>query len=303
MSLTFVFVASISVYFNQQASSPEPRQGQEIVEEAQVQGEHEAVDAKSNQETHQQVSAPQDLIDSAPIHEEHCENPAPQAVVPNAITHDAYCEVVTAQEIEDAASTSEPAAFGDDTQTVHIDTGTTTDGTPRFGDEMSALLSEMIHAAQQKENTLTANDTDRTEVASQDQGPSGVITRRESRKIEKWISQTSIANTHAAKGILDGDDADAEDEDPDEEKAAIMTCRLDNGSPRSENGSVSLDSGFQKTLRAYMGEGVKYGSRRRLSGNSAPSEESDFQGEFRTMFMHENIGGKGFGGKRKARSV
>ena len=263
----------MGIYFNQQASSPELRQGHETVEETLVPGQHEAVDAKSNQETHQPVSsASQDLIDSAPIHEDHYENPAPQVVVPNAITYDAYCEVVTAQEIEDAASTSEPAAFGDDTQTVHIDTATTTAGTPRFGDEMSALLSEMIHAVQ---DAPTANDADRTEVASQDQGPASVITRRESRKIEKWISQTDLADTHDAgeafNGRLPGGDTEDEDEDPDEEKAEIMTCRLDNGSPRSENGSVSLDSGFQKTLRAYMGEGVKYGRRRRLEGNSTPS--------------------------------
>ncbi|KAL9064411.1 MAG: hypothetical protein Q9161_008888 [Pseudevernia consocians] len=324
--LTFLFVGLTGVCFDEQAP-PESQGISEIVDEMPVPAEHhkvpasqEAVDAAPVQEPHHEVSAPQEIVDSAPIQEEHLEVSAPQEVEEATLIQEEHLEVSAPQEVQEATLT--PDAFREasapqfpvDATTIHAtptplltttDTAKIDNAAPRFCGETSASLEEMNHAAEGKEQAPKATTTtSHTET---------VMTARESKKIEKWLSQTNSADTHATTAscsALEG--GDALDEDTNEETAATIVWVRNDGGPLSETQSVSRDSDFQKALRVYMDKGPRYAGRQGESGSSTPSsgssEESEFQGLVRKRFTLEKVGekkaeGKKAEGKRKARSV
>lgn len=207
-----------------------------------------------------------------------------------------------------AASTSQQTALEDDHKKGQIAIAKTVDGIPRFCEEILASPEEMSDAGEQNENALKARAVNHTEAAGQTKAADNVITARESKKIEKWIIRTNLANTHTVKaccGTLKG--VDANDVDIDEEIPEIMVERCNDGGALSETRSLSPDSSFQKALRGYMGKRLDHGGRQSRSGNSTPglglSEESEFQGWVREMFTLEKVGKRKAGEKRRARSA
>ena len=299
--LTFLFVGLTGVCFDEQAPQ-ESQRIPEIVDEMPIPAEYhevpasqEAVDAAPVQEPHHEVSAPQDIVDSTPIQEEHLEVSAPQEVEEATLTPDAFRE------------TSAPRSSVEAT-TIHaaptplltmMDTAKVDNAVPRFCEETLASPEETNRAAEPKEKAPEATTTSHTET---------VITARESKKIEKWISQTNSADTHAtaaSRSALEG--GDALDEDVSEETAETVPWRRNDGGPLSETQSVGRDSDFQKALRVYMEKGPRDAGRQGKSGSSTPSsgssEESEFQGLVRKMFTLDKVGEKEAGGKRKARSA
>lgn len=218
----------------------------------------------------------------------------------NPITRDDRTPPPTLQQVESE----------DDSEKRCTDSANTKDEIPRSCDNLTASVEQMSNVGEQKKNTSSeAQVAYHTETASQEKATAKTITARESKKIEKWISQTEFANTHAAttakafRGMLNkGDDADDEDEDGDlnRETGEMMAY----SGPLSETHSVDRDSDFQKALRVYMGMGGKCGGRRRRrrscsTPSLASSGESEFQGWVRKTFMLEKGGER----RRRARSA
>ncbi|CAD6580004.1 MAG: hypothetical protein ASARMPREDX12_009433 [Alectoria sarmentosa] len=273
--LTFLFVALTGVYFDALAS-PESTKTQEIVEEC-----HEP--------------ASQEAVDAMPVQEEHREGSELQEVVRTTPNQEAYREVSASQEIEGdvpVAGTSQQTALEDDSKKRSIDYATIVKEIPRLCEEISAPPEHVRDAAEQKENAPEAKAASQTEAARQDIAPANVITARESKKIENWISQTNLANIHAARafcGMLNGDDGDDEGL-PSE----IVVWDHGDGGPLSETRSLSPDSDFQRALRVYMDKRPRSGGAQRRAGVSTPSEESgeesDFRDSFRKMFKLQKAG-------------
>ncbi|KAL9136094.1 MAG: hypothetical protein Q9175_002699 [Cornicularia normoerica] len=303
--LTFLFVARICIYFDNQAS-PQSQTIPKVVD-GMVPASQEDVDAVPVQKTYREVSAPQGIVNATPSQGEHHEGSATQMVVQTTLMRSPPIPRLTmigAPPTMPTASVLQQIALEDGSKTLPIDTAMIADGTARFRGEMSDEPEQKENASAAK----AANYTDTTETADQDKVTANVITARESRKIEKWISQINLANTHAAEafsGVLKGDDSN--DEDLDEAVPEIMVRRRNDGGPLSETRSASQVSDFQKALRVYMGKGPKYGMRQGRSGVSTPSkgsnEESEFQGLVRKIFMLERVGEGRAGGRRKARST
>ena len=186
-----------------------------------------------------------------------------------------------------AASASRPVARNSGPVKTHSDTAAIADGTPRFCEKISASPEEMSDCAEHEANAPRAKPV----------GRGDFMDAREAKEIGKWISQTGLANTHAAKafdGLLEENNTD--DEDFKETLSEPMVGKRDDGGYLSETRSVGPDSDFQKALRVYMGKGPRYGGRQRRSGDSTASEgsggESEFQGSVRKMWMLGRDGGK-----------
>ena len=300
--LTFLFVGLTGVCFDEQAP-PESQGISEIVDEMPIPAEHhkvpasqEALDALPVQEPHHEVSAPLEIVDSTPIQEEHLEVSATQEVQEATLTPDAFREASAPQfSVEATTIHATPTPLLTTMDTAKID-----NAAPRFCEETSASPEEMNRAAEGKEQAPKATTTTgHTET---------VMTARESKKIEKWLSQTNSVNTSASTvsySALEG--GDALEEDTNEETAETIVWVRNDGGPLSETQSVSRDSDFQKALRVYMEKGPRYAGRQGKSGSSTPSsgssEESEFQGLVRKRFTLEKVGEKKAEGKRKARSV
>ncbi len=198
-----------------------------------------------------------------------------------------------------AASTSEQTAWQDESMAPSIQIVTTGDGISGFYEEIPAS-PEMSDVDERKENVPEAKAAIHPETNGDDKATNQTMTARESKKIENWVTQTTLAENCAAEGTgstLNGDDADCEDSS--EEKMQMKMGERGEGVALSGTRSMIQDSDFQRALRVYMGRGKWC---RMGSGNSSPSlassEESDFQGGVRKTFMLEK-GGK----KRKARSL
>ena len=235
----------------------------------------EVVDVAPVHGVQYEVSAFQDTIHATPIREEEQrEVSAAREIVPTTLTQEAHRGISTPQKVEEtthAASVSFQTALSDDPEALSIDTAQTSDGTPRFCDEMSASPEEMNDTVEQKENAPESNPTNDTKMNGQDEPTASAITARETEKIEKWISQTDLADTDtdadAANALLKGDDADDERSGEIENGAAIATWSGIDGGARSETRSVSPDSDFQTALRLYMVKGTRVGGRaQRRSG-------------------------------------
>lgn len=197
----------------------------------------------------------------------------------------------------------------------------------RFHHEMSILsvrVSEMTHPVSDAAAALEATATETAglteEEKEKEKASGGTITARESRRVESWMRKSGLGGTcdvgEGFGAVWEGDGVDVEDdvnveiedkneyeEGNSEEETVEMTLarRLQGRGARSETGSESVDSEFQRALRAYMGKGGEYGRGQGRRGGSAPGEngESEFQVEVREMLGLEKVGG----GKRKARSV
>lgn len=301
---------------------------QEAVDGTAKQGIHhgasaakETVDAAPIQEVDRELSARQEVVEATLIQETHPENAAllahradcerlrhtlrPPPVEAQAATlhrlndADAFTSNPATHDDQAPPCTSQAAELGDDSKKRCTDSASKVDGIPRFCEKSSVSREQMSDVGEQtgnassEENTATYTETDKA--------TGQIITARESKKIERWISQTSLANTHGANtfgGMLNnGDDANDEDEDFD----GRMVENGDGG-PLSENWSIDQDSDFQKALRVYMGMGGKCSGRQRRWGCSTPnlgsSGESEFQGWVRKTFMLEKVGER-----RKARSA
>ena len=271
---------------------------------------------------HHEVSAPpQEMMVNAtptPVSERRrqCEGSAllqGGSIQATLIRSASYCELSALRQFENEttlAATSHSSSSSSEQRAALEDDGPDSmqhiDHAPHFCDELSALLSDMMHAAEK----AAAPEALATETAA---GPASASTPRESRRVEKWMSRTNVADcahdtATGFNGTQEGDDdTDADTTKDDEETVGMTAWGLeDRGARSTATGSVvSVDSDFQNALRKYMGKGVKDGSRRKGSGDSTtPSEgssssaESEFQGEVRKMFMFGKVGGK-----RRARSV
>ncbi|CAF9936838.1 hypothetical protein IMSHALPRED_010921 [Imshaugia aleurites] len=314
--LTFLLVTLTGVYFDDQAS-------------AESQGTRELVDEMLGSKEHVKGPATGRIVHNIPIQEvQHkyaallarqagceelvaveaeCESPGP--------LNDAHTFIAESAARDDGAPHSTPAASASQHTTVEdyskevpIDNAKTPDRTPRVCEEISGPPEESSEAAEDKDTTPRPKVANHTETTGPEKAGNNVITARESKKIENWISQTSLANPHMAKtfrGMLKGDDTN--DEDPIEATAEIMMWRRDDGDDSSEIRSMSEDSVFQKALRVYMGRKPNFGRRQRTSGNSSPnlgsSEESEFQGLVRKMLMLEKVREVKGGKQMKARSA
>ena len=290
--LTFLFVGRLGLYFDD-LTSRESTDTLSVVEEK-APASQEAVDTAPVQEKYHEMSEPQEIFDLMPIQEEQREDSAPQEFVQTTLMPSPPTPLHTAIE----APSSTPAASDNSLPKLPIETANTTDGTPHFGEEDFASPEDVSHVAEQKEKTPKTHATDHAETAGQSKATANVITARESKKIEKWIDQTDLANTHAAKafhGTQKGDDTNHQDRNG--ETAEITMRRRSNDKPLSEAQSVGQDSDFQKALRGFMTKGRKCGMRQKGSTVSMPSddlsEESEFQGVFRKMFMLEKVERKG----------
>ena len=198
-----------------------------------------------------------------------------------------------------AANTSEQTAWQDESMAPPIQIVLTCEGISGFYEGKPAS-PEMSDADERKEKMPEAKAAIHTETNEDDKATNQTITARESRKIENWVTQTTLAENCAAKGtgsMLNGDNADYKHSS--EEMMQMKMGERGEGVALSGTRSMIQDSDFQRALRVYMGRGKWC---RMGSGNSFPSlassEESDFQGGVRKTFMLEK-GGK----KRKARSL
>ena len=272
-----------------QASDAESIRGGVLQEVSGTEEEEEMVDVMTMREGGQceGVSAVRDGVDDSGMQPAYCEVFAQQRFEREITLATSSSPSSSSSSSSSSSQQQQQAAMEDSpNSTQHMDTA------PRFRAEMSALLLEMIHAAQMA--APESNPTEHTETI--DPAASAIIPR-ESRRVERWMSRVNVGDAHDAaegfNGTQEGDDTDAED---DEESVEMTACR---GS-RSETASVKLDSDFQNTLRAYMGKGVRDGSRQKGSDCSTPSEgaESGFQEEICKMFVFGNVGGK-----RRARSL
>lgn len=294
--LTFLFVGRLGLYFDD-LTSRESTKTLNVVDEK-VPASQEAVDTAPVQEKHHEMSEPQEIFDVIPIQEEQRESSAPQEFVQTTLMPSPPTPLYTVIE-----TPSTPAASDDCLPKLPTETANTNDGSPHFGEENLASPEDVSHVAEQTENTPKTNATDHAETAGQSKATANVITARKSKKIEKWIDQTDLANTQTAKafhGMQNGDHTNHQDLDG--ETAATTVERRSNDKALSETQSVGQDSDFQKALRGYMTKGRKCGKRQKGSivsmRSDGLSEESEFQGVFRKMFMLEKVEKK-----RKALSV
>ena len=290
--LTFLFVGRLGLYFDD-LTSRESTKTLNVVDEK-VPASQEAVDTAPVQEKYHEIPEPQEIFDVIPIQEEQCESSAPQEFVQTTLMPSLPTPLHTV--IETPPST--PAASDNTLSKLPTGTANTTDGTPHFGEKNLGSPKDVSDVAEQMENTPKTNATDHAETAGQSKATANVITARKSKKIEKWIDQTDLANTHAAKafhGMQNGDHTNHQDLDG--EPAETTVERRSNDKALSETQSVGQDSDFQKALRGYMTKGRKCGKRQKGSTVSMRSdglsEESEFQGVFRKMFMLEKVEGKG----------
>ena len=222
--------------------------------------------------------ASQEAVDTAPIQEKHHEKLTPSHTM-----------------IETPPST--PAASDNSLPRLRIETANTTDGNPHFREESFASPEDASYVAEQMENLPKTH----AETVGQQSATANVITARKSKKIEKWIDQTDMANNHVAKafhGMHNRDDTNHQDLNAD--TSEITVKRPSNDRPLSETQSVGQDSDFQKALRGFMTKGQKRSIRQEGSTVSIPSVglsgESEFQGVVRKMFMLEK-------GKRKGKAL
>ena len=278
--LTFLFVGRLGLHFDdltsRESTSPRSTETLNVVDEK-VPASQEAVDNAPIQEMHHEMLETQKTFDVIPIHEEQREGSAPQEVVQPALI-----PAPPTPMIETPSSTT---AVGDDSlPKLPAGTASTINEIPYLGEENIASPEGPSHvdAEPTSQPKATAND----------------ITARESRKIERWIDQTDLANTHAAKaihGMQNGDDTNHQDLNG--EAAEFTVKRRSNDRPLSETQSVGQDSDFQKDLRGFMTKGRKRGMQQKGSTVSMPSdglsEESEFQGVVRKMFMLEKVEKKG----------
>ena len=286
--LTFLFVGRLGLYFDdltsRESTSPESTETLNVVDEK-VPISQEAVDAAPVQEKHHEMSEAQEIFDIIPIHGEQREGSAPQEVVQTTRMPSPPTPLQTV--IETPPST--PAASDNSPLKLPAETANTTNETAQFGEDNFTSPEDASHID--------------AEPAGQSKATVNAITARESRKIENWIDQTDLANTHAAKafhGMQNGEDVNHQD--LNEDTSAITVERRSNYRPLSETQSVGEDSDFQKALRGFMTKGRKRGMRQKGSTVSMRSdglsEESEFQGGIRKMFMLEKVERK-----RKALSV
>lgn len=286
--LTFLFVGRLGFHFDDLTSresiSLESTETLNVVDKK-IPASQEAADVTPGQGKYHEMSELQEIFDVIPIHGEQREDSAPQEVVET--TRKPSPPTLLRTVIETPPST--PAASDNSLPKLPTETAKTTNETHHLGEENIASPEDASHVD--------------AEPAGPSKTTANVITARESKKIEKWIDQTDIANTHAAKafrGLQNGDEINHQD--LDEDTSEITMKRRSNYRPLSETQSVAQDSDFQKALRGFMTEGRKRGMRQ--EGSTVPmssegsSGESEFQGVFRKMFMLE----KGER-KRKALSV
>ena len=289
--LTFLFVGRLGLYFDD-LTSRESTETLNVVD-GKAPASQGAVDTAPVQEKHHEISEPQEIFDVIPIQEEQREGSAPQEFVQPTLMPSPPTPLYTVIE-----TPSTPAPSDDRLPKLPTETANTNDRTPHFGEENLASPEDVSHVAEQMENTPKTNATDHAETAGQSKATANVISARKSKKIETWIDQTDLANTHAAKafqGMQNGDHTNHQDLDG--ETAETTVERRSNDKALSETQSVGQDSDFQKALRGYMTKGRKCGKRQKGSivsmRSDGLSEESEFQGVFRKMFMLERVEGKG----------
>ena len=279
--LTFLFVGRLGLHFDDLTA----RESTETlnVGDEKVPASQEAVDTAPLQEKQHEVSEPQEKFDVIPIHEEQRDGSAPQEVVQTMRMPSPPTSLHTV--IETPPST--PAVSDNSlpklpTRTVHF-----TDGTPVLIEENFASPEDAGHVD--------------AEPIGQSKATANVITARESKKIEKWIDQTGLANTDATEafhGMQTGETGDdINHQDLNGEIPEITVKRRSNYRPLSETQSVGQDSDFQTALRGFMTKGRKRGMRQKGSTASMQSdglsEDSEFQGGVRKMFMLEKVEKKG----------
>lgn len=295
----FLLAALFGVYFDNPTSPESQRMHQikgetlireEVREEVQeeVAAPQQADDAAPAEEAHHEVSTTREGVETTPIRKGHRQGSATQEVVQTMPTQEAYPEVSAAQEVGKAtlsATAPQQTALEDVSEKLFVDTAKTADGTPRSCEETPAPPERMSDAAEQEKNAPEANATDHTETAGFEKATANVITPRESKKIEKWISQTNSADTRK------GDDAD----DLTEETTETMAVRRNDGGSPSETRSVSQDSDFQSALRVYMGKGPRGGGRQGRSSDATPSSESSEGSEFQRSVRRGVRAGEGWG--------
>lgn len=296
---TFLLAALFGVYFGNPTSPESQRmnqiEGETLIREdvqEEVPAPQQADDAAPAQETHHEVSTTREGVETTPIRKGHRQGSAAQEVVQNMLTQGAYPEVSSAQEVGKAtlsATASQQTALEDVSEKLSVDTAKTADGTPRSCEETPAPPEQMGDAAGQEKNAPEANTTDHTETAGFEKATANVITPRESKKIEKWISQTNSADA------LKGDEADADADDLTEETTETMAMRRNDGGSPSETRSVSQDSDFQNALRVYMGKGPRGGGRQGRSSDATPSSESSEGSEFQRSVRRGVRAGEGWG--------
>ena len=284
--LTFLFVGRLGLHFDdltsRDSTAPKSTETLNVVDEK-VPASQEAVDTAPVQEKQHEMPEAQEKLDVIPTHEEQHEGSAPQEVVQT--TRMPSPPTPPHAVIETPPST--PAVSDDSLPKLPTETAKMTHETRRLGEENNASPEDASHVD--------------AEPAGQSKATTNAITPRESRKIENWIDQTDMANTHAAKafhGMQDGDDINHQD--LNEDTSDITVRRLSNDRPLSETQSVGQDSDFQKALRGFMTKGRKRNMRQKGStvsmSSDGLSEESEFQGGVRKMFMLEK-------GERKGKAL
>ena len=225
---------------------------------------------------HDEVSAPKEetTVDVMSLHEGgQCEGVALQEGGKSTLIESAYCEFPDLQVFEkestlaatssssssSSSSSQQTAAFENEPKnTHHMDTTKNAKPAPCFSHQVSPLPSETIHAA------ANAAPTEHIETIAP---AASAITPRECRMVEKWMSRTSVGDMHdkveGFGGVWEGDDGDVDvdaDADADtnakddEENVETTAWGFKAQSARSEIASVSVDTEFQNTLRAYMGK-------------------------------------------------
>ena len=282
--LTFLFVGRLGLFFDD-LTSRESTETPDVVDE-EVPASQEAVNTAPIQEKHHEMSEPQETSDVVPIYGEQREGPAPQEVVQT--TQVPSPRTPLHMIIETPPST--PVASDNSLPKLPTETANSNNETPHLGEGNIASPEDASHVD--------------AEPVGQSKATVNAITTRESRKIENWIDQTDMADTHATKafyGMQSGDDITHQNLNKDTSEITAKRSSS-NDRPLSETQSVGQDSDFQEALREFMTKGRKRGMRQEGSTVSMRSdglsEESEFQGVIRKMFMLEKVERK-----RKALSV
>ena len=270
--LVFLSIALIIVYLDDQAL-PESRR---IVQMG---------DEKLLAEEHHDISAPQEVVDNTQIQAGLPPVEAQAAVVHHLIDADVSTTNIAARDHGASSPTlvksmPQPTVLPDGPQQRSVDTGKMADGIPCVYEDILAS-PEVSNAAELEQHALEIKVAKNVETAGQDEATSSAVTARESKKIEKWIKQTNLANTD-----------DADDQDLKKEKVEMTAVKGGDDGTVSETRSASQDSDFQRALRVYMGRGVRCGGKQRRSASSPPlsgsREDSDFQRLIRETFMLES---------------
>ena len=278
---------------------------QEVVDITQIQAERrdvsalqEVEEAALSQEVHHEVSAkPTERSEKAKC--EHLHSAEAESERLSRASSPAEAQAAVVHHLIDAdVSTTDPAArdhgassptlktsmpqqtvLPDGPQERSVNMGKIADGIPCVYAEKLAS-PEMSNAAELEQNALEIMVAEHAETAGPDEATSSAVTARESKKIEKWIKQTTLANTD-----------DADDQDPKKEKIEMTAEKGGDEGTVSETWSASQDSDFRKALRVYMGRGIRCGGQQRRCRSSPPlsnsREDSDFQRLVRETFMLE----------------